>query len=129
MDIQPCGYMAPEICLGLPFTEAIDVWGVGCVLAFMYLAQNLFSIKCEYQMMKNMVTLLGLPQDHLLRAGRYSERFFIEEEGEDGPSWRLMTAAEFTAVSNVKTEGRGEFHQAAKLPQQPDSYPSKVGGG
>ncbi|CAB1449603.1 unnamed protein product [Pleuronectes platessa] len=50
MEIQPCGYRAPEICLGLPFSKAVDVWGVGCVLAFLYLAQNLFSFKCEYQM-------------------------------------------------------------------------------
>lgn len=41
---------APEIALGLPFTEAIDVWGVGCVLAFLYLAQNLFHVDCKYQM-------------------------------------------------------------------------------
>ena len=41
---------APEISLGLPFSEAVDVWGVGCVLVFLYLAQNPFSLKCEYQM-------------------------------------------------------------------------------
>uniref|UniRef100_A0A3Q2ZGT0 Protein kinase domain-containing protein n=1 Tax=Hippocampus comes TaxID=109280 RepID=A0A3Q2ZGT0_HIPCM len=32
MKIQPKGYRAPEAALGLPFTEAIDVWSVGCVL-------------------------------------------------------------------------------------------------
>ncbi|XP_034448376.1 homeodomain-interacting protein kinase 3-like isoform X1 [Hippoglossus hippoglossus] len=109
MEIQPCGYMAPEISLGLPFSEAVDVWGVGCILAFLYLAQNLFSVDCQYQMMKNMVTVLGQPQDHLLRAGMYSEQFFIEEYGEDSPSWRLMTAEEFTAVSNVETEEEESF--------------------
>ncbi|XP_047195180.1 homeodomain-interacting protein kinase 3 [Hippoglossus stenolepis] len=101
--------MAPEISLGLPFSEAVDVWGVGCVLAFLYLAQNLFSVECKYQMMKNMVTMLGQPQDHLLRAGKYSEQFFIEEEGEDSPSWRLMTAEEYTAVNNVETEEEEGF--------------------
>ncbi|CAB1420305.1 unnamed protein product [Pleuronectes platessa] len=29
MEIQPFGYMAPEISLGLPFSEAVDLWGVG----------------------------------------------------------------------------------------------------
>ncbi|XP_041665398.1 homeodomain-interacting protein kinase 1-like [Cheilinus undulatus] len=48
--IQPIGYRAPEVVLGLPFDEAIDVWGVACVLAFMYLRNNLFPIHCEYQM-------------------------------------------------------------------------------
>ncbi|XP_069381048.1 homeodomain-interacting protein kinase 1-like [Paralichthys olivaceus] len=50
MHIQPHGYRAPEISLGLPFTEAVDVWGVGCVLAFLYMTENLFSVGCEYQM-------------------------------------------------------------------------------
>ncbi|XP_031732804.1 homeodomain-interacting protein kinase 1-like [Anarrhichthys ocellatus] len=50
MELQPTGFRAPEVALGLPFTEAIDVWGVGCVLAFLYLADNLFPVKCDYQM-------------------------------------------------------------------------------
>ncbi|KAF0036673.1 hypothetical protein F2P81_011985 [Scophthalmus maximus] len=49
MDIQPLGYRAPEVALGLPFTEAVDVWGVGCVLAYLYLTDNLFPVDCEYQ--------------------------------------------------------------------------------
>ena len=39
---------APEIDLGLPFGEAIDMWGVGCVLAYLYLSQHLFPV-CNYQ--------------------------------------------------------------------------------
>ncbi|XP_050925346.1 homeodomain-interacting protein kinase 1-like [Lates calcarifer] len=50
LDLQPVGYRAPEIALGFPFTEAIDVWGVGCTLAFLYLADNLFPVECDYQM-------------------------------------------------------------------------------
>lgn len=51
---------APEVALGLPFTEAIDVWGVGCVLAFLYLAENLFPVDCEYQMVKNVFNVFKL---------------------------------------------------------------------
>ena len=40
--------------------------------------------------MKDMVTVLGQQEDHLLLAEMYSEKLFIEEEGEDSPSWRLM---------------------------------------
>ncbi|CAB1414975.1 unnamed protein product [Pleuronectes platessa] len=60
VEAQP----APEISLGLPSREAVD--------------------------MKCMVAALGQPEDHLLRAGKYSQLFFIEEEGEDSSSWRLM---------------------------------------
>uniref|UniRef100_A0A3B4X370 Protein kinase domain-containing protein n=1 Tax=Seriola lalandi dorsalis TaxID=1841481 RepID=A0A3B4X370_SERLL len=39
--IQAIGYRAPEVILGLPLDEAVDMWSLGCVLAFMYLGQNL----------------------------------------------------------------------------------------
>ncbi|XP_069390771.1 uncharacterized protein [Paralichthys olivaceus] len=105
MYIQPNGYRAPEISLGLPFTEAVDVWGVGCVLAFLYMAQNPFCISSDYQMMKGIVTVLGQPEDRLLRDGNYSRCFFIEERGADRSSWRLMTAEEFRATNCLETEG------------------------
>lgn len=38
---------APEVHLGLPFTSAIDVWGVGCILAFLYLAEHLFPVNWD----------------------------------------------------------------------------------
>ncbi|XP_044067098.1 homeodomain-interacting protein kinase 2-like isoform X2 [Siniperca chuatsi] len=109
MELQPAGYRAPEVALGLPFTEAIDVWGVGCILAFLYLAENLFPVDCDYQMMKCMVEVLGRPEDHLLRAGKYTRYFFSEEESADGPTWRLMTPEEYTAANSVKPEERNSL--------------------
>ncbi|XP_034564505.1 homeodomain-interacting protein kinase 4-like [Notolabrus celidotus] len=57
MEAQPIGYRSPEIALGLPFHEAIDVWGVGCILAFLYLADHLFQVHCEYQIKSNQLYL------------------------------------------------------------------------
>lgn len=111
---------APEIALGCPFSQAIDMWGVGCVLTFLYLADNLFPVDCDYQMvgllpqtnvqnqvetscryllrssclfylqMKSMVKVLGQPNDHMLRTGMYTWHFFREEESPGGPTWRLL---------------------------------------
>ncbi|KAK9529785.1 hypothetical protein VZT92_013859 [Zoarces viviparus] len=109
MWLQPTGFRALEVALGLPFTEAIDVWGVGCVLAFLYLADNLFPAQCEYQMMKCMVEVLGQPEYHLLRPGIYTQYFFIEEETADRPTWRLMMPEEYEAANHVKAEERQSF--------------------
>ncbi|XP_074510855.1 homeodomain-interacting protein kinase 1-like [Sebastes fasciatus] len=117
MDLQPTGYRAPEVTLGLPFTEAIDVWGVGCILAFLYLAENLFSVDCDYQMMKSMVEVLGQPEDHLLRPGKYTRYFFNEEKAADGPTWRLMMPEEYTAANNVEVV---EWHSFIDLPSSLD---------
>lgn len=43
-------FRAPEILLGLPYTNAIDMWGVGCVLANLYLRFFLFNADTDYEM-------------------------------------------------------------------------------
>lgn len=43
-------FRAPEILLGLPYTNAIDMWGVGCVLANLYLQFFLFNAHTDFEM-------------------------------------------------------------------------------
>ncbi|KAF7643706.1 hypothetical protein LDENG_00234930, partial [Lucifuga dentata] len=50
MIVQPVPYRAPEVALGLPFTEAIDMWGLGCVIVSMYLGDSLFDGQTDYQL-------------------------------------------------------------------------------
>uniref|UniRef100_A0A3B4UTA5 Protein kinase domain-containing protein n=1 Tax=Seriola dumerili TaxID=41447 RepID=A0A3B4UTA5_SERDU len=42
MIMQASAYRAPEVTLGLPLSECVVMWGVGCVVAFMYFGQHLF---------------------------------------------------------------------------------------
>ncbi|TNN39015.1 Homeodomain-interacting protein kinase 1 [Liparis tanakae] len=39
---------APEIILGLPFSEAIDMWSLGCVIAELFLGWPLYPGASEY---------------------------------------------------------------------------------
>ena len=39
---------APEILLGLPFCEAIDMWSLGCVIAELFLGWPLYPGSSEY---------------------------------------------------------------------------------
>lgn len=39
---------SPEILLGLPFTEAIDIWSLGSMMAQMLLGYTLFPGRNEY---------------------------------------------------------------------------------
>ena len=41
--IQSRFYRAPEIILGLPYTAAIDIWSLGCILVEMHTGEPLFS--------------------------------------------------------------------------------------
>lgn len=61
MIIQTCLYRAPEVSLGLNLSTAIDMWGMGCIIAHMYFEQSLFPSNCEYHLIKVMLHLLRQP--------------------------------------------------------------------
>lgn len=52
MLVQAPAFRAPEVLLGLPFDHRIDVWGIGCVFAFLYLSGNLFRARCGYEQVR-----------------------------------------------------------------------------
>ncbi|XP_068186536.1 semaphorin-4F-like [Antennarius striatus] len=88
MEWQPIGYRAPEVFLGLPFTESVDVRGVGCILSFLYLADPIFSSVSECQMMQSILQIVGQPADHLLRRGKFTHNYFTEDDTADGTMWK-----------------------------------------
>uniref|UniRef100_A0A665TKV6 Protein kinase domain-containing protein n=1 Tax=Echeneis naucrates TaxID=173247 RepID=A0A665TKV6_ECHNA len=57
-EMQAPSFRAPEVTLGLPLSEAVDMWAVGCVLGFLYFATNLFPGVCPYNRIKSMVHLV-----------------------------------------------------------------------
>ncbi|XP_028314844.1 homeodomain-interacting protein kinase 3-like [Gouania willdenowi] len=109
LRIQPTGYRAPEICLGLPYSGAIDMWGAGCTLAFLFLNDNLFPVHCEYLMMQSMVEMLGMPSKQQLQFGLYSKKFFCHEVDELGTRWRLLTPEEYKSRNRTKAEEWPEY--------------------
>uniref|UniRef100_A0A8C3AKJ1 Protein kinase domain-containing protein n=1 Tax=Cyclopterus lumpus TaxID=8103 RepID=A0A8C3AKJ1_CYCLU len=79
MIMQPCGYRAPEVNLGLPICEAIDMWGLGCTLAFLFFGQGIFSGKSTYNSVKTLCCLMGQPEDHILNEWCFDTVGTLEE--------------------------------------------------
>ncbi|AWP08930.1 putative homeodomain-interacting protein kinase 2-like [Scophthalmus maximus] len=78
-------YMPPEGVLGLWLSEALDMWGVGCVMAFMYSSRHLFPYKCPEDWMDAIVHLFDLPEYNHVRANRHRWKyFFLDKKAE----WR-----------------------------------------
>ncbi|XP_030285758.1 uncharacterized protein LOC115589161 [Sparus aurata] len=102
--VQATGYRAPEVMLGLRLSEAIDMWGVGCVMAFLCFGRFLYLEQCEYEMMKFMVQVQGLPEDHMLRAGIYSLQYFSKVEGSSSPGWRLNSPEEYKEATGLQPQ-------------------------
>lgn len=76
--IQSRFYRAPEIILGIPFTTAIDMWSLGCILIELYTGMPIFPGESEHEQLMLLMEVLGLPDIYLLeRSGRRAN--FFEE--------------------------------------------------
>uniref|UniRef100_A0A674H3V6 Homeodomain interacting protein kinase 4 n=1 Tax=Taeniopygia guttata TaxID=59729 RepID=A0A674H3V6_TAEGU len=78
--IQTRFYRAPEILLGLPFCEKVDIWSLGCVMAELHLGWPLYPGNDEYDQVCYISSTLGLPQGELLCAAQKTQSFFQREE-------------------------------------------------
>uniref|UniRef100_A0A3P9KR54 Protein kinase domain-containing protein n=1 Tax=Oryzias latipes TaxID=8090 RepID=A0A3P9KR54_ORYLA len=95
-NIQVTPFRAPEVLLGLPLDESIDMWGLGVVLASLYYGNYPFPCETEYETIRAMVQIFGLPEEDLLNAGDFTEGFFTWEDDGSNSGWRLLTPDEYT---------------------------------
>lgn len=53
--IQSRFYRAPEVMLGLPYSAAIDIWSLGCILVEMHTGEPLFSGSDQVDQMQKII--------------------------------------------------------------------------
>ncbi|XP_033838636.1 homeodomain-interacting protein kinase 2-like [Periophthalmus magnuspinnatus] len=95
MDIgQPFPYQSPEITLGCKVTEAVDMWSLGCTLAECFTGYFLFSEHSEYDNLRTIVKLVGLPSEKVLQKAHLCLDYFVSPSG-DFTQWRLKTLDEY----------------------------------
>ncbi|KAI4805747.1 hypothetical protein KUCAC02_010344 [Chaenocephalus aceratus] len=100
---QPLPYRAPEVNLGLPISEAIDMWSLGCIIAEMYFGTCLFPDRSTYCSMKVICHMIAQPGDHLLNAGMFTSNYFIRER-KNSPEWRFKTLEEYKEGTGVEPD-------------------------
>jgi serine/threonine protein kinase len=88
--LQSRYYRAPEIILGLPFKEAIDMWSLGCVIAELFLGWPLYPGASEYDQIRFITTTQGYPSNAMLKYGVKTSRFFVKNHD----NYRLKTETE-----------------------------------
>ncbi|XP_042563316.1 homeodomain-interacting protein kinase 3a isoform X2 [Clupea harengus] len=102
--LQSRYYRAPEIILGRPFCEAIDMWSLGCVMAELFLGWPLYPGALEYDQIRYISQTQGLPGEHLLSSGTKTPRFFCRESDSPYAAWRLKTTEEHEAETGLKSK-------------------------
>lgn len=134
---------SPEILLGLPFTEAIDMWSLGCLTVTLYLGIILYPGNSEYDMVsttwvffiKNFISWFiemtsviwftcnyprpGLPVwcDDVL----YLQiRYIVETQGQ--PADHLLTFAQKTCCFFQRDYNSGTSQWKLKVPSTTTSF-------
>jgi dual specificity tyrosine-phosphorylation-regulated kinase 1 len=109
--IQSRFYRSPEVMLGLPYSVAIDMWSLGCILVEMHTGEPLFSGSDQFDQMQKIVKILGMLPDSMLdRASdqvkyQFFERRFSMTMGID--TWYLrQTKPSKSDVSSASSGAR-----------------------
>uniref|UniRef100_A0A8D3B0E8 non-specific serine/threonine protein kinase n=1 Tax=Scophthalmus maximus TaxID=52904 RepID=A0A8D3B0E8_SCOMX len=102
--LQSRYYRAPEIILGLPFCEAIDMWSLGCVIAELFLGWPLYPGALEYDQIRYISQTQGTPAEQLLNKGTKTSRFFSKESNSPYACWRLKTTEEHEKETGLKSK-------------------------
>jgi len=76
--IQSRFYRSPEVLLGLPYTQKIDMWSLGCVCVEMHTGEPLFGGANQADQICRIVDILGMPPVTMIRSSpeRVRSQFF-----------------------------------------------------
>ena len=84
--IQSRFYRAPEVILGTPYDQGIDMWSLGCVLAELYAGRPLFPGENEAEQLARIMEVIGAPPPSALADATRAETFFRRGTGEPKPA-------------------------------------------
>ncbi|XP_061902518.1 homeodomain-interacting protein kinase 2-like [Entelurus aequoreus] len=97
--IQSRPYRSPEILVGAPYNEAIDMWSVGCVTAFLYTGTLIFPGKNDYEMIRFITETQGPFPDSLLASGKKTGHFFHREN--ETNLWSIKTTEKYQQETGI----------------------------
>eukprot|EP00929_Paragymnodinium_shiwhaense_P088382 TRINITY_DN486_c0_g1_i1.p1 TRINITY_DN486_c0_g1~~TRINITY_DN486_c0_g1_i1.p1 ORF type:complete len:729 (-),score=246.05 TRINITY_DN486_c0_g1_i1:350-2536(-) len=88
--VQSRSYRAPEVMLGLPYDQKIDIWSLGCILAELWTGYVLFQNDSVQSLLARILGIVGEFPYHLMTRGRYVPQYFTQDgqlyQEVDGPA-------------------------------------------
>ena len=122
--IQSRFYRSPEVLLGLPYSSAIDMWSLGCIVVELFLGLPLFPGSSEYNQVSRIVEMMGNPQNWMVEMGKQGGEFFEKRQDEFGRrTYHLKGMEQYAREHNTKEQPSKKYFQQSTLPDIIKSYP------
>ncbi|KAL5799618.1 hypothetical protein ACOSQ4_032502 [Xanthoceras sorbifolium] len=77
--VQSRSYRAPEVILGLPYDQKIDLWSLGCILAELCSGEVLFPNDAVVMILARIAGMLGPIDLEMLVSGQETYKYFTKE--------------------------------------------------
>ncbi|TVU19747.1 hypothetical protein EJB05_35918 [Eragrostis curvula] len=77
--VQSRSYRAPEVILGLPYDQKIDIWSLGCILAELYTGEVLFPNESVPIILARMIGTIGPIDTEMLASGQETQKYFTAD--------------------------------------------------
>ena len=78
--IQSRYYRAPEIILGIPYGNGIDLWSFACILVELYIGYPLFPGESELDLLMKIIEVIGMPPSSIISQAKRKKTFFEDEK-------------------------------------------------
>ncbi|KAI6779547.1 Dual specificity protein kinase YAK1 [Emericellopsis cladophorae] len=122
--IQSRFYRSPEVLLGLPYSSAIDMWSLGCIVVELFLGLPLFPGSSEYNQVSRIVEMMGNPPNWMLEMGKQSGEFFEKRQDEFGRrNYQLKSMEQYAREHSTKEQLSKRYFTANTLPEIIKTYP------
>jgi len=109
--IQSRFYRAPEVILGAKYNNKIDSWSFGCMVAEFYLGLPIFPGSSEYDQLRRIIEILGMPEYEVIDNGRFKNKFFKREND----TFVFKTPEEFEQENKTKLPPHKKYFILKKL--------------
>ncbi len=97
--VQSRSYRAPEVLLGVPYGQPVDIWSLGCIFVELWTGDELFANHSAQSMLARIQSICGPFPRWMLFRGNNVSRYFI------GARWLFETA---TDIEEEDGDGDGE---------------------
>mmetsp|Transcript_7946 Transcript_7946/g.11823 ORF Transcript_7946/g.11823 Transcript_7946/m.11823 type:complete len:657 (-) Transcript_7946:66-2036(-) len=106
--IQSRFYRSPEVMLGLPYSVAIDMWSLGCILVEMHTGEPLFSGTDQVDQMQKIVKVLGMPPVEMIEKSSDQNRLQFFRRNNDS----MWVSKSDVGINASRTSTQNTAHQS-----------------